>query len=267
MNGTFRQSALKQRKTLSKTMQQHEQRHVDDLQAHEFNREIYNTDATDLIDRIESEGYEETFGRITIKPDGTILSGHRRWKAAQAAGIDEIPVEVVDPDGEVEEKRLILLANEYRDKTPAEKIREGEAWEEIEHKKAKERQGERTDLKEHSGNSTGKLDKGEKREKVGEKIGVSGSTYERGKQVKKKAEEGDETAQEEWEKLDKGEQSIHGAHRNIKQSENQTDDEPDRQDPREQHTELSLVRVLEDGACIYTTGGDTYLVPEDELPQ
>ena len=252
---------------MSELIQTHETRHVDDLQAHEFNREIYNTNATDLIDRIEEQGYEDTFGRITIKADGTILSGHRRWKAAQAAGIEELPVEVVEPDGEFEEKRLILLANEYRDKTPAEKIREGEAWEEIEHKKAKERQGERTDLKEHSGNSTGKLDKGEKREKVGEKIGVSGSTYERGKEVKQKAEEGDEKAQEEWEKLESGKQSIHGAHKEVKKNENKTDDEPERKDPREQHTELSLVRVLEDGACIYTSGGDTYLVPKDELPQ
>lgn len=244
-------------------MQQHEQRHVDDLQAHGFNREIYNTDATDLIDRIELEGYEETFGRVTIKPDGTILSGHRRWKAAQAAGIDEIPVEVVNPETEREERRLILLANEYRDKTPAEKIREAEAWEELEADKAKERMSK-------GGEGTQKLadpETGEAKEKAAEKVGVSKETVRKGQQIKEKAEDGDETAQEEWEKLDKGEQSIHGAHQNIKQSENQTDEEPERQDPREQHTELSLVRVLEDGACIYTSGGDTYLVPENELPQ
>jgi hypothetical protein len=233
-------------------MQQHEQRHVDDLRAHGFNREIYNTDATDLIDRIESEGYEETFGRVTIKPDGTILSGHRRWKAAQAAGIDEIPVEVVNPETEREERRLILLANEYRDKTPAEKIREAEAWEEFY----------------QDPDNSDNVDTNDKsRTKAAEKVGVSEGSISKGKRVKEKAEDGDETAQEEWEKLDKGEQSIHGAHQNIKQSENQTDEEPERQDPREQHTELSLVRVLEDGACIYTSGGDTYLVPENELPQ
>ena len=46
----------------------------------------------------------------------------------------------------------------------------GEAWEELESEKATERQGERIESKEHSGNSTGKSDNGETREKVGEKI-------------------------------------------------------------------------------------------------
>jgi ParB family chromosome partitioning protein len=251
---------------MSDLIQTHETRHVDDLQAHEFNREIYNTNATDLIDRIEEQGYEDTFGRITIKPDGTILSGHRRWKAAQAAGIEELPVEVVEPDGEFEERRLILLANEYRDKTPAEKIREGEAWEEIESEKAKER------MSRGGGDESGKEnlpdpESGQSRDKAAEKVGVSGRTYEKGKKVKEKADEGDEKAQEEWEKLESGEQSIHGAHKEVKKNENTTDDKPEKKDPREQHTELSLVRVLEDGACIYTSGGDTYLVPKDQLPE
>ena len=242
-------------------MTEYETRHVDDLQAHQFNREVYNTDATDLIDRIESQGYEDTFGRVKIKPDGTILSGHRRWKAAQATGIDEIPVEVVEVDGGLEERRLILLANEYRDKTPAEKIREGEAWEKIESEKATEREqsGGTVELPEG--------EKGETREKVGEKIGVSGSTYERGKKVKQKAEEGDETAQKEWEKLESGEQSIHGAHTNVKKSENQTDSEPEKEESTEsKHTELRLVRIKNNGDAIYTSGSDTYLVPTDEQP-
>jgi ParB family chromosome partitioning protein len=248
---------------MSDLIQTHETRHVDDLQAHEFNREIYNTNATDLIDRIEEQGYEDTFGRITIKPDGTILSGHRRWKAAQAAGIEELPVEVVETNGEFEERRLILLANEHRDKTPAEKISAGEAWEELESEKAKERQGTRTDLRQDFDESkAARAD-----EKAAEKVGTSKETLRKGQQVKQKAEEGDEKAQEEWEKLESGEQSIHGAHKEVKKTENTTDDEPEKKDPREQHTELSLVRVLEDGACIYTSGGDTYLVPKDQLPE
>jgi len=237
---------------MSELIQTHETRHVDDLQAHEFNREIYNTNATDLIDRIEEQGYEDTFGRITIKPDGTILSGHRRWKAAQAAGIEELPVEVVEPEAEREERRLILLANEYRDKTPAEKIREADAWEEFY----------------QDPDNSDNIDTNDKsRTKAAKKVGVSEGSISKGKRVKEKAEEGDEKAQEEWEKLESGEQSIHGAHKEVKKNENTTDDEAERKDPREQHTELSLMRVLEDGACIYTSGGDTYLIPKDELPE
>jgi hypothetical protein len=237
---------------MSELIQTHETRHVDDLQAHEFNREIYNTNATDLIDRIEDQGYEDTFGRITIKPDGTILSGHRRWKAAQAAGIEELPVEVVEPETEREERRLILLANEYRDKTPAEKIREADAWEEF------YQDPDNSDQLDSNVNS---------RTKAAEKVGVGEGTISRGKQIKEKADKGDEKAQEEWEKLESGKQSIHGAHKEVKKNENKTDDKSKNKDPREQHTELSLVRVLEDGACIYTSGGDTYLVPKDQLPE
>ena len=244
-------------------MTEYETRHVDDLQAHQFNREVYNTDATDLIDRIESQGYEDTFGRVKIKPDGTILRGHRRWKAAQATGIGEIPVEVVDVDGELDERRLILLANEYRDKTPAEKIREGEAWEELEKEKAKQRMSEggkgRQKLADH--------DTGKAKEKAAEKVGASHETLRKGQKIKEKADKGDKTAQKEWEKLESGEQSIHGAHTNVKKSENQTDADTEKEESTEsKHTELRLVRIKNDGDAIYTSGSDTYLVPTDEQP-
>ena len=249
-------------------MTEYETRHVDDLQAHQFNREVYNTDATDLIDRIESQGYEDTFGRVKIKPDGTILSGHRRWKAAQATGIDEIPVEVVDVDGELDERRLILLANEYRDKTPAEKIREGEAWEELEKEKAKERrQATQNNDSGPDPQNFAEQDNGEAKEKAAEKVGASKETLRKGQKIKEKAEEGDQTAQKEWEKLESGEQSIHGAHTNVKKSENQTDAEPEKEESTEsKHTELRLVRIKNNGDAIYTSGSDTYLVPTDEQP-
>lgn len=185
---------------------------IDELKPHPFNDEIYTTQKLDdLVERIKSEGFKET-GRLTIKPDGTILSGHRRWEAAKEIGLDTLPVEVVACDSEAEEKRRILIANEYREKTPGEKIREAEAWEELERKKAKDRQGERTDIEENLPES----ETGQSRDKAAEKVGVSGRTYDKGKEVKEKAEEGDETAQEEWGKLESGEQSIHGAYTNVK---------------------------------------------------
>lgn len=254
---------------MSELLRTREQRNVNDLEPHSFNTRIYNVETDELEEKIEQHGFEP-IGRLQIKPDGTILSGHRRWKAAKEVGLDEVPVEVVEPENDTEEKRLILLANEYRDKTPAEKIREGEAWEEIEKEKAKERQGQRTDQDEHCGQSTTKSEQGKRREKVGEKIGVSGKTYERGKEVKEKADAGDKTAQEQWEKMEKGKQSIHGAMKEVKKSENQTDDdpEPEQSDPRDEHTKLSLQRVCDDGAAIYTDSrGNTYLIESDDLPK
>jgi ParB family chromosome partitioning protein len=251
---------------MSELLRTREQRNVNNLEPHSFNTRIYNVETEDLEEKIEQHGFEP-IGRLQIKPDGTILSGHRRWEAAKEVGLDEVPVEVVEPESEMEEKRLILLANEYRDKTPAEKIREGEAWEELETAKSKKRN------KETGGPSPEKLpdtDKGDTRDKVGEKIGVSGKTYETGKKVKEKADGGDKTAQEQWEKMERGEQSIHGAMKEVKKSENQTDDdpEPEQSDPRDEHTKLSLQRVCDDGAAIYTDSrGNTYLVESDDLPK
>lgn len=196
---------------------------VDELEPHPFNKEIYNRgEISGLVDRIDTHGFKAT-ERPTVLPDGTILSGHRRWRAAVELGFDTLPVEIVDIEDPEEQKRRILLANEYRDKTAGEKIREGDAWEQLEREKAKER-------KENAGGHTEKLpegDAGETREKVGEKIGVSGRTYEKGKTVKQEAENGNETAQEQWEQLENGDQSIHGAYQVVKTEDKEELETPD----------------------------------------
>jgi len=205
------------------TQTQLERVSVNELNPHKLNKEIYtNQDISELVEKIDEYGYKEEHP-LLVTTDNKILSGHRRWKAAKQLNIETVPVQRVDPDSEQEELLTLLLANKYRDKTPAEKINEGEAWEKIEQERAKERKahGKTAPGKNAPDNST--TSEGTTREKVGEKIGVSGSTYERGKEVKEKAEEGDEKAQEEWEQLESGEQSIHGAYSEVKSSENELD--------------------------------------------
>ena len=187
---------------------------VDKLRPHELNDDIYtNKNIDKLVDKINTYGFQDTQPLLATS-DNKILSGHRRYRAAKKVGIEKVPVQYVDTDGEQDELFTLLLANQYRDKTAAEKINEGEAWEKIEKEKAKER--------EHSGGVENfpQGETGKSRDKVGEKIGVSGRTFEKGKKVKQKAEQGDETAQEEWKRMETGEQSIHGAYQNVKRSEN-----------------------------------------------
>jgi len=198
---------------MSPIQQQYEYVAIEELEPHPLNKRIYtNEDIGKLKDKIAEHGFHSEHNLI-VTHENQILSGHRRWRAAKELEIEQLPVVRVEPDGETDELRRLLLANQYRDKTPAEKIREGKAWEQVEREKAHERQ------------SSGGVDKlpegknGSTREKVGDKIGVSGRTYERGKEVKEKADEGDEVAKEQWEKLERGEQSISGAHREVKNSE------------------------------------------------
>lgn len=190
----------------------------DELSAHPINQDIYtDRDNGGLAERIAEHGFRES-QRIIATPDLTILSGHRRWNAAKQAGVESVPIEVVDVDPESDEALVELLsANDYREKTPGEKIREGELWEELERERAKER--------EQSGGveTLPQGETGKTRDKVGEKVGLSGRSYERGKEVKDAAEAGDETAQEEWERMESGEQSIHGAFESVTAD----DDAPD----------------------------------------
>lgn len=188
---------------------------VSELTPHSKNEDIYFVDRTgELETKIEEHGFLPEH-RLLVTSDKRILSGHRRWKAAKNVGLDTLPVEVVDCDSETEELERILLANKYREKTPGEIRKEKNAWEDIEEERAKDRQGERTDITQHVGEG----EQGEAREKIGEKIGVSAETVRRIDKVEEKAEKGNETAKEQLEKLDSGEQSIRGAYQEVKESE------------------------------------------------
>jgi ParB-like chromosome segregation protein Spo0J len=225
---------------------------IEKLEPHPFNDEIYSSrGVADLASKIEMHGFKAEH-RILITPEYEILSGHRRCNAAQQAGLETIPAKVVNVSSEHEKKMHILLANKYRTKNQAELIRETEAWEQL--------------YKDPS--SDVKIDKGESsRAKATEKTNMSEGNYHKGKKVKEKAEQGDEDAQEAWEELEDGDESVHGAFQKVKDTdEDDTTAQSRTIDPTEQHTELELTRVLEDGAGIYTSGEDTYLVPVDELP-
>lgn len=50
------------------------------------------------------------YRNVVCTPDGTILAGHGVWLAAQAEGIEELPVLVFDGD-ETEARRLLLADN------------------------------------------------------------------------------------------------------------------------------------------------------------
>lgn len=200
-------------------------RKPEELTPHPRNEDIYtNDDISKLKAKIDEYGFQEEH-RILITPDNEILSGHRRWNAAKELGLDQVPVEVKHVGSEREELLAILLANRYRNKTPAEKINEAEAWAELEKEDAMQR--ERSGgVENFPQGSTGKT-----RDKAAEKVGISGRTYEKGQRVKdaaadpEKAEEkglDHDTAKEQWEQMESNEQSIHGAYEASK-----TDDGPD----------------------------------------
>jgi hypothetical protein len=112
----------------------------------------------------------------------------------------KVPVRYVEFKDELEEREAVIEFNRRREKTPGQLVNEFEEMLEIERQRAEERKkesGER--FGKGSGNVSGTFEGGEARDKAAEKLNadVSGRTLEKGKEVKEKAEEGDETAQEE----------------------------------------------------------------------
>lgn len=236
--------------------------YVDHLEPHPFNQDLYSDrDNSELADRIDRHGYQDTH-RIVVTSDGTILSGHRRYRAVKSLGWETVPVQVVDVDPDSDEaKRRILMANQHRDKNEAEKIREANAWEDLEAERAEQRRQEATGHTQKFGDA----ETGESDDKAAEKVGMSGEKYRQGKRVKEAAEDGDETAQEQWDKMESGEQTATGAYRELKES--NRDDSPEERNPLDAHTDLTRQRIVEGEGLILKDGsGETYLLPSEELP-
>lgn len=183
-----------------------ETRDPDELEPHPKNWEIYREEDVDpaFVERIEERGQEET---VKITPesnftdaDWTIISGHRRVKAAQEIG-QEVEVEVVGPyETKGEELDALLNYNDDRNETPAQEIRIVDEWREVYRESPDSEAGTAV-------------------EKACELVSFGKTTYYNGRKVRKKAEAGNEVAQREWEKLERGEETIGGAYEEVVKAE------------------------------------------------
>ena len=200
-------------------------KHPRELKPHPLNIEIYgeeNVDA-DLVKSIKLKGILEP---LVIKEDNTILSGHRRWKAAKSLKLDKLPCRIITFSDPLEEMDALIEFNRQRKKTVSQMMREGDkiAW--IEKQLAKQRQeatrakpGERADKRgAHLGTT---LPKGKSREKVAKRIGMSRGSMLRVTQIWKKAKAGDAMAIDLMKELDAGTKTINAAYLENKKAEDE----------------------------------------------
>jgi ParB family chromosome partitioning protein len=110
-----------------------------ELKPHPKNSSIYgeDEDVTELIEAIRKSGWIKA---LVVTKDGTIISGHRRWKALLALGWQSVPVEVREFRDEAAELEALLVENASRAKTTEQKVREAQVWKEVESKRARMRQ-------------------------------------------------------------------------------------------------------------------------------
>jgi len=199
---------------------------TDELEPHPKNAEIYGD--TDGISDTEDTFIESVREKGVLEPlvvtDGKkIISGHRRWLAAQQVGIDSVPIRKSSFDSDLAEREALIEFNRQREKTPGQIVNEFEEMLAIERERACDRKTEATGHREkfHEAES------GRAKNKAAEKVNadVSGRTLEKGKKVKDKAESDDEpdevqkVAEREWQKLQQGKTSFHTASKNVEQVE------------------------------------------------
>lgn len=156
------------------------------LKAHPRNKAIYgNEDVSALVEHIRLFGWVKP---LVCNPNKTIISGHRRWKAALELRLESIPVEVREFPNETAELEALLLENASRNKTTEQKVREAEAWKEVEAGEAKRRQ-----LAAQNNNAAKAVvenfpqllqEKGKTRDAIANRVGLgSGRNYEKAAKV------------------------------------------------------------------------------------
>lgn len=199
-----------------------------ELEPHPKNRDIYGDTANvdDLSEPFrESVAEKGVLEPLVITGGKQIISGHRRWVAAKAADLDSVPVRYSEFDSDLAEREALIEFNRQREKTPGQLVNEFEEMLEIEKERGRDNQGTRTDT--DSNTSTKDLvEVRDAQTRASEKIDadVSGETLRKGKKVKKKAEQGDDTAQEAWEDLKSGDESFHGAYTAVQESGDDSED-------------------------------------------
>lgn len=100
---------------------------TEQLRPHPLNAEIYGDEPIDpdFRDSIAEDGI---ITPLVIDQDGTILSGHRRWKVAQALRIAHVPVKVEEVSDPIDAARILIAANDQREKTFTQRMREADEW-------------------------------------------------------------------------------------------------------------------------------------------
>lgn len=151
---------------------------VADLREHPRNAGIYGEADDGLAESVASKGVLQA---LVVTRAGVVIAGHRRLKAARKVGLERVPVDVFGSDDELDVLEALVHANKQRDKNKEQQAREAQTLMEVEKERAKRRQQE-------SGLTYGRgkvvehvpppIANGKARDKVGEKLGVSGKTVE-----------------------------------------------------------------------------------------
>lgn len=162
-----------------------------ELRPHSENEKLYGSTVVDaeFVDSVARLGI---LTPLLVTHDKRIISGHRRWMAAQKIGLAEVPVSVFPSDNELDIQEAIVESNRQRQKTNEQMGREAKLLFEVERERANNRQAEaarQTHAKLGRGNMLviqepqASTDNGKARDKVGKLLGYGGRHVEKAAQL------------------------------------------------------------------------------------
>ena len=155
-----------------------ETRSIAHLRPHEENERIYGDHAdADLVASVKTFG---VLSPLLITADGRIISGHRRWEAAQKAGLTSVGVLVFESEDEYDILDALLESNRARHKTNEQTGKEEEVKLKVEADRARERQALLNNVSKGSlAETLPEARKGDARDKAAAYFGVSGKQLEK----------------------------------------------------------------------------------------
>ena len=196
---------------------------ISQLHTNKLNESIYDelkADSPQYQELLKSVSENGLLTPLVVRPDGLILSGHRRFSVIKALGWEEVPVEIKN-DGD--DRILLIEYNRYRAKTGSELMREAELLHTV--------YAERAELNLLGrGNAVAEEDKVDARKEVAATIGMGERTYGKLKKVYELAKVNPNAAAK-MAAVDAGTISIDSAYKSvrtlIKESESEGEEKPE----------------------------------------
>jgi len=184
-----------------KQMKKIEYLQIEKIKPHPLNAALYG-DGCD-IELLESVKKQGILTPIIVTVSNVLISGHRRFNAAQMANFNTVPVIFSDVDEKdplaVEEK--IIEANKQRQKTAEQIAREYMKLKEIEAEKAKKRQLENLKRGEEIPVVLNSAERGKEngtaRDIAAQKLGIKRDTAEKSAKIVKKIDELSDSGEKE----------------------------------------------------------------------
>ncbi|WP_167836445.1 ParB/RepB/Spo0J family partition protein [Anaerolactibacter massiliensis] len=175
----------------------------------------------DLMEDIQKNGL---INPITINADKVLLAGFRRYTACKALGMEDIPVHMVNTKDEEQDLQVEISENELReDFTMTERLDYARQLQRIEAEKARTRQSTLNgSLPKNSAEA--ETEKGETRQKVAEKVGMSHDTLRKAQKIEENKNLIDAQDFADW---DDGKLSTNKVYQQLKQKLSDAEDKAD----------------------------------------